>query len=51
MILSTTLIYIVDLLGESRILLELFTKLILEVNNEIRQWVLYSGLRDGENEG
>lgn len=51
MLLSTTLIYIVDLLGDSRILLELFTKLILEVNNDLRQWVLYSGLKDTDEEG
>jgi hypothetical protein len=41
MLLSTILIYIVDLLGDSKILLELFTRKILEVAPEMRYWVLY----------
>ena len=42
MILSTTFIYIVEHLGESKTLLELFLNLILGCNDETRQWVLYS---------
>ena len=36
MLLSTTLIYIVDLLGDSAILLDLFTRMMLDVGPELR---------------
>jgi hypothetical protein len=42
MILSTTFIYIVELLGDSRTLLDLFVKLILTCEEDYRTWVLHS---------
>lgn len=42
MLVNTALIYIVDLLGDSKILLELFVKIILEVPYELRIWALFS---------
>lgn len=36
MLISTTLIYIVDLLGDSPILLDLFVQVMLEVGHELR---------------
>lgn len=42
MLVTTALIYIVDIIGDSRILLELFVKIILEVPLDIRLWALFS---------
>jgi hypothetical protein len=50
MLLSTTLIYIVELLGDSKVMLELFVKIILEVGVDLRNWVLYGGLDEEEDE-
>lgn len=36
MLLSTTLIYIVELIGDSSIILELFIRILLEVNADLR---------------
>ncbi|CAK87434.1 unnamed protein product (macronuclear) [Paramecium tetraurelia] len=41
-LMTQSLIHIVDLLGDSKILLELFVKIILEVSQESRQWALFS---------
>ena len=38
----TTLINIVDIIGDSKILLELFTKIILQIPLEMRNWALFS---------
>jgi len=48
MLLSTTLIYIVELIGESKVMLELFVKIILDVGVDLRNWVLYGGLDEDE---
>ena len=42
MLLSTTLIYIVDLMGDSSVILELFVRIMVEVGPELRSWVLYN---------
>ena len=42
MLVTTALIYIVDIIGDSRMLLELFVKIILEVPLDIRLWALFS---------
>lgn len=41
MLLHTTLIYIVDLLGDSKVLLDLFVKILLDLSSELRSWVLW----------
>ena len=42
LVLRTTFIYIIDLIGEQKDLLELFTNLLLLCSPEMRKWVLYS---------
>jgi hypothetical protein len=50
MIRSTTLIYIVDLLGDSKVLLNLFTRILLDVDSELRYWVLYGEEEEEPND-
>lgn len=49
-ILRTTFIYVIDLIGEHRILMELFVQLILQCNEDTRRWVLYSQSDDIDHE-
>lgn len=49
MLLSTTLIYIVDLMGDSGVILELFVRIMVEVGPELRSWVLYNENEDNND--
>ena len=49
MLLSTTLIYIVDLMGDSGVILELFVRIMVEVGPELRSWVLYNENEDNSD--